>query len=71
MNPAKAIAKIAGNFSNGASAEQTVPVAAAPAITYDPVKVLETLKLLAGGNISDEQLDAYEENASLAGTFGG
>ena len=26
--------------------------------------MLETLKLLAGGNISDDQLDAYEEDAS-------
>ena len=61
MTPAKAI-----KIFNGASFEHTAPAPAAPAIVYDPVKVLETLKLLAGGNISDEQLDALASDDAAA-----
>lgn len=59
MTDAKAFAILRG------TPEDIAKAAATPApVHHTPTSVLETLKLLSKGDISDEQLETYEEDAN-------
>ena len=63
MTEEKAIERLDAADGTAPDTRQSVPeIARLEAVKYNPADVLEILKLLAKGDLSDEQLDAYEQD---------